>query len=407
MQYKFVTMFVIFMTMFRFAHAETLTLDFLISSALDNSPETFRILKDSMDSKSRAFETETLKNPNAEINIMANRVQSSRRIGVEFEQPLRLSNFGSRGSYAEAIRNTSDMVEKAKILELMHSVMRSYASYWILQEQERLVSQNVNYMIDKNELIELSVNEGRVDLSDSKVFSAEVLRYRNQLRNLRSKKSSSAVNLLRMAGLQYQQFEAVWPANTRVPDLASVVALVNNETSIRSLMRSRNTLAERRYAVAREDAGFPEFAPRAIIEHDFGVSDTTLLLGVNISIPIWDRNNAELARAKAEKKLAQANLELMNESNFISVLTLSFNKVELSHKSVYTYRNEVLPLWKDIQAIADEKFRNGQVSVFDLLQIRERLTNVQREMLQADLDFMEAQIELESLLGQPLKGIVE
>jgi len=407
MQYKFVTMFVICMTMFRFAHAETLTLDFLISSALDNSPETFRILKDSMDSKSRAFETETLKNPNAEINIMANRVQSSRRIGVEFEQPLRLSNFGSRGSYAEAIRNTSDMVEKAKILELMHSVMRSYASYWILQEQERLVSQNVNYMIDKNELIELSVNEGRVDLSDSKVFSAEVLRYRNQLRNLRSKKSSSAVNLLRMAGLQYQQFEAVWPANTRVPDLASVVALVNNETSIRSLMRSRNTLAERRYAVAREDAGFPEFAPRAIIEHDFGVSDTTLLLGVNISIPIWDRNNAELARAKAEKKLAQANLELMNESNFISVLTLSFNKVELSHKSVYTYRNEVLPLWKDIQAIADEKFRNGQVSVFDLLQIRERLTNVQREMLQADLDFMEAQIELESLLGQPLKGIVE
>ena len=50
---------------------------------------------------------------------------------------------------------------------------------------------------------------------------------------------------------------------------------------------------------------------------------------------------------------------------------------------------------------------NGQASILELFQMRERITNVQNEALQAYLNSIEAQIELEGLIGKRLTEIKE
>ena len=407
MKHLYLVMLLALLMPIQVVKAETLSLETVIMKALQNSPETARILNNLADADASAFEIETLKNPSAEIDITAIEDDASRSVGIEFEQPMRISNFGSRGSYASALRRTASIEQKAQILELIHSITRGYASYWALQEQEKLLSENANYARKKQKLIERAAKEGRVDTADAKIFQAEALRLEEQLLVVRAKKRSGASNLLRMAGMDQTNFDAKRPKSPVIPKLSALSNIAGNEGSIRSLLESRKALAETRYNVARQDAGFPEFAPRAVIERNFDENSTAILFGLNIAIPIWDRNNAELSRANAERQLAQSNLTAMNEQNFANILAASFEQAKATQNSASTYRNKIVPSWIDVQSLTDKKFENGQASILDLFQMRERITDVQREALQTYLNSIEARIELESLIGQSLTDIKE
>ena len=389
------------------AKAEIFSLEIVIQQALQNSPEAARILNDVANAEAEAFEIETPENPTAEMDVTAIEDNASRSIGIEFEQPLHLSNFGSRVSYADALRHTASVEQKAQMLELIHSITRSYASYWALQEQEKLLSHNADYARKKQKLVERAVREGRVDAADAKIFKAEALRLEEQLRVIRARKISGAANLLRMAGMNQTSFDAKRPKSPEIPDLISLTSLASNESSIRSLLQSRKNLADKRYQVAQQDSGFSEFAPRAAINHDFDEDSTAILFGVNIAIPIWDRNDAELSRATAERRLAQSNLKALDEQNFANVLAASYEQAKAAQMSASTYRNKIVPSWNDVQSLTDKKFENGQASILDLFQMRERITDVQSEALQTYLNSIEARIELESLVGQSLTDIKE
>lgn len=407
MKYTYILLLFALLMPLQAAKAETFSLETVIRQALQNSPETARILNDVANTEAEAFEIETLENPTAEIDVTAIEDDASRSIGIEFEQSLRLSNFGSRGSYADALRQTASIEQKAQMLELIHSITRSYASYWALQEQEKLLSQNADYARKKQKLVERAAKEGRVDAADAKIFKAEALRLEEQLRVVRARKTNGAANLLRMAGMNQTSFDAKRPKSPEIPDLISLTSLAGNEGSIRSLLQSRKTLADKRYQVAQQDSGFSEFSPRAAIDHDFDEDSTAILFGVNIAIPIWDRNNAELSRAVAEKRLAQSNLNALDEQNFANVLAASYEQAKATQTSASNYRNTIVPSWNSVQSLMDKKFENGQASILDLFQMRERITDVQSEALQTYLNSIEARIELESLIGQSLTDIKE
>lgn len=406
MKLKYIITALALLLPFQVPQAETLSLETVIEQALQNSPQTARILSDVADAEAEAFEIETPDNPRAEINITSFKDGNDNRTAeIELEQPLRLSNFGSRGNYAEALRRTASVEQKAQMLELIHTITRGYASYRALQEQEKILAANVDYANRKQRLVANAAKEGRVDASDAKIFKAEALRLEEQLRVIRARKASGAANLLRMAGMDQTSFDAERPISPEIPDLSYLTGVAGNEGSIRSLLEARKALAERRYAVARQDAGFPKFAPRAVIKQDFDTDNTTVLLGVSIALPIWDRNNAEVSRAVAERRLAQSNLNALNEQNFANVLAAAYEQAKATQISASTYRNKILPAWNEVESITDKKFENGQASILDLFQMRERMVSVQSEALQTYLNSIEARIELESLIGQSLNDV--
>ena len=406
MKLKYIITALALLLPFQVPQAATLSLETVIEQALQNSPQTARILSDVADAEAEAFEIETPDNPMAEINITSFKDGNDNRTAeIELEQPLRLSNFGSRGNYAEALRRTASVEQKAQMLELIHTITRGYASYWALQEQEKILATNVDYANRKQRLVANAAKEGRVDASDAKIFKAEALRLEEQLRVIRARKASGAANLLRMAGMDQTSFDAERPISPEIPDLSYLTGVAGNEGSIRSLLEARKALAERRYAVARQDASFPEFAPRAVIKQGFDTDNTTVLLGVSIALPIWDRNNAEVSRAVAERRLAQSNLNALNEQNFANVLAAAYEQAKATQISASTYRNKILPAWNEVESITDKKFENGQASILDLFQMRERMVSVQSEALQTYLNSIEARIELESLIGQSLNDV--
>ncbi|MCI5060585.1 MAG: TolC family protein, partial [Alphaproteobacteria bacterium] len=109
-------------------------------------------------------------------------------------------------------------------------------------------------------------------------------------------------------------------------------------------------------------------------------------------------------RASAEQKLAVQSLKALDEHNFSNVLAANFEKAKATQNAASTYQNSILPEWQKVQDLTDRKFNGGQASVLDLWQIRTRITDVKAEALQARLDAIDAQITLETFIGQTLSN---
>lgn len=383
--------------------AETLPLQTIIQAALENSPETARIMAETANARAEAFEIETPENPEFQTDATVKEDNATRGIELELEQPLRFSHFGPRGSYADALRRTASLEEKARMLEVLHSITRMYAAFWGLQEQEHILQDNVSYAREKQKLIENAAKEGRVDVSEAGIFKAEALRLEEKLKTLRTERIMAGSALLRMAGMKQQNFLAERPHLPETPPLADIMQRAETETSVRAMLENRKALAERRYAVARRDAGFPEFAPRAVLSRDFDEESTTLSLGLRVSLPVWSRNNAEMIRANAEKTLTDRSLKALGEQSFANVLAAAHERLKATRGSALSYRNSILPEWKKVQRITEKKFSGGQASVFDLWQVRGNMTEVQEEEIEMILQAVDAQIELESLIGQTME----
>ncbi|MGH1402846.1 MAG: TolC family protein [Alphaproteobacteria bacterium] len=405
MKYLHTLVFVAMVATSQQAKAETLSLETFIQQALQNSPEALRIVKDTADVEGEAVEIEALENPTIQVDLTAFEKDASRSVEIEIEQPLRLSDFGTRQAYADSLRQARRIEYKAQKLALVHALTRAYASYWALQEQEKLLSRNVSYAQDKQKLITEAALSGFVDASDAQIFKAEALRLGEQLRTLRAQKSAAAANLLRSAGMAQRGFEASRPISPHIPALGGLSSVSGGEASVKALLESRKVLADRRYALARKDAGLSEFTPRAVLERDFDEGSTSLVLGVNVAIPVWNRGRADIAKAMIERQLVKSQLNALNEYNYANFLAVTYEQAKATQASASTYRNKIVPSWDDVQKLMDRKFENGQASILDLFQMRERITSVQQESLQSYLESIDARIALESLIGSTLMNL--
>jgi outer membrane protein TolC len=379
---------------------EIFPLEKFISSALKKSPDLSRILEKIDNAYADALEIENLNNPNLEVNVNPlNNEFDNRVLEIEIEQPVRFSKFNERKSYANAMRKLADTEQKAKILEIIHSVTRGYIAFWILQEKEKLLKKYIDYVVNKKKLLEQASHDGIVDITDVILLEAESLRLLENLRFISTKKKLGASNLTRIAGVGKVSFVAVKPKAPEIPNFDYVIQLIDNEGSTRKILESRKLLAEKRYEVAKKDSKLFDFAPRFIFKQDFETNDLSLMLGVNISLPIWDRNNIELHRAIAERRSAINNLDALNARGFFNVISSLLEKIQQFKQSFDSYQEKIIPAWEEIQTITEKKFESGQVPIMDLFQMREKIDEVHKESLQRYISFIEAWLDLESLIG--------
>ena len=379
---------------------EIFPLEKFVSSALKKSPDLSRILEKIDNAYADALEIENLNNPNLEVNVNPlNNEFDNRVLEIEIEQPVRFSKFNERKSYANALRKLADTEQKAKILEIIHSVTRGYIAFWILQEKEKLLKKYIDYVVNKKKLLEQASHDGIVDITDVILLEAESLRLLENLRFISTKKKLGASNLTRIAGVSKVSFVAVKPKAPEIPNFDYVIQLIDNEGSTRKILESRKLLAEKRYEVAKKDSKLFDFAPRFIFKQDFETNDLSLMLGVNISLPIWDRNNIELHRAIAERRSAINNLDALNARGFFNVISSLLEKIQQFKQSFDSYQEKIIPAWEEIQTITEKKFESGQVPIMELFQMREKIDEIHKESLQRYISFIEAWLDLESLIG--------
>ena len=123
--------------------------------------------------------------------------------------------------------------------------------------------------------------------------------------------------------------------------------------------------------------------------------------GVSIGIPLFNRNQGEIAGSVA----TTAQLRGQRDATLRSVENDVFGTVarlDAERRQVEAYEQRLVPTATNLESLAEDSYRAGRTSVVGVLDAQRSLRDLSRESLQAALDLQLALADLEELLGTPL-----
>ncbi|MEP7118640.1 MAG: TolC family protein, partial [Acidobacteriota bacterium] len=127
----------------------------------------------------------------------------------------------------------------------------------------------------------------------------------------------------------------------------------------------------------------------------------TALVGVSVSLPIFDRNKAAAARAGGEERAALADRDALARRLTADAISLLATARVLADRSARTDRELLTPA-DAVRTAARSAFREGAVDVVRLLDAERVYSEVRRAALELRLEALAAALEARLALGEEL-----
>jgi outer membrane protein, heavy metal efflux system len=133
-------------------------------------------------------------------------------------------------------------------------------------------------------------------------------------------------------------------------------------------------------------------------DHDIGPE-------VQLQLPIFDQNQAQIA--KAEYRLAQARRTLEGQSALVvQEVRGAHARYSLARDTVRLYQEELLPLRRTSLDLAREAFAAGKTGFLSVLEVQQQLLTARREAVDQLESLLRSVPELEAACGQPLEALL-
>ena len=124
--------------------------------------------------------------------------------------------------------------------------------------------------------------------------------------------------------------------------------------------------------------------------------------GISIDLPLFSRNQGEIAQSAAASGQLQARREAtirMVESRVFGAAA----KLDALRRQVVSYSGKLLPTAASIESLAEESYKLGRIPLLTLLDAQRTLRDVRIEYLQALVEFQSAVAALEEIIGEPIQ----
>jgi cobalt-zinc-cadmium efflux system outer membrane protein len=154
-------------------------------------------------------------------------------------------------------------------------------------------------------------------------------------------------------------------------------------------------LAVRRVAL-EEARGAPLVSPFAGFKR--AGPDSTVLLGVAIPLPLFDRNQAGVARARAEADLARTELARAR-TRVLAEVELAYAAWQSAQQRVLAFQRELLPQAEEVRMIAEAAYKEGAIDLLALLDAERTRADVRQQYAQALFDHQVSLVLLEAASG--------
>jgi cobalt-zinc-cadmium efflux system outer membrane protein len=132
-----------------------------------------------------------------------------------------------------------------------------------------------------------------------------------------------------------------------------------------------------------------------------GEFDAGAQAGVSIGLPIFNRNQGEIAGARATAAQLQLRREALRRAIENEVFAAEA-RVQAGRQRVVVYRDRLVPAATTLRGLAEEGYRLGRSPLLAVLEAQRSLRDVRREYLQAQLGLQQAIAGLEETIGAPL-----
>ncbi len=259
-----------------------------------------------------------------------------------------------------------------------------------------------------NELLrfsEVRLKEGDVSPGEVIKLRLERIKYDSALANARLNLRQSKIRLLELLGstdfTRIEQIELREPFNFRDFDFGLVTL---KQTALEN--RPDIKIAEAELARAESVFKFERARSKGEIEPFAGYrrvgKDNTVLAGVNIPLPFGNRNQAAIARAEADQKIAETSL-LQARNRTMAEIETAFLAFETAREQVKVYEMGILQQADESRDISLLAYREGAIDLINLLEAQRTRTDVRNNYYQTLLSYYTSLFQLELLTGTELK----
>ncbi|MCO6454269.1 MAG: TolC family protein [Pirellulaceae bacterium] len=150
--------------------------------------------------------------------------------------------------------------------------------------------------------------------------------------------------------------------------------------------------------VRREQAQrIPNIDASLALQHDNATRDDIAGVQVEVPLPLWNRNQGGINRARADLTAARRAVNVV-ELQLTQRLAEVFQQYETAFQQVERYGEQVLPLAQQTLELVGKGYEQGEVSYLDLL-------TAQRTYFQVNLEYLDSLGELWSSL-QRIEGLL-
>jgi cobalt-zinc-cadmium efflux system outer membrane protein len=213
----------------------------------------------------------------------------------------------------------------------------------------------------------------------------------------------AVIRLLHLLGeTDFSRVEAVAGELSFAPinlDLASLKEMALRNRSDVKAAELDVTLAERRIALehARNSMDITPFAGVKRV----GI-DNTVLFGVTIPLRFNDRNQAGIARAAAEEKVANTELTIARNRALAEVES-AYRAYETARDQVTTLQRELLQQANESYTIALAAYQEGATELLALLEAQRTRAEIRQQYYRTLFDYQTGILMLEQAVGKEIK----
>ncbi len=342
--------------------------------------------------------------PNPEVNYLledfagdTSRSASSATTTYSLSQRLSLpGKRGARKSLAGEERTLTALEAQIERQRLIRLTRESYVDALAAAEKQSAAEQNLILAQQLRDAVAARVTAGKVspiELSRANVALAGARR--------------AARQATQESLLARRQLASLWGESLLSESLVDILALPNTLPDQPDSLDSSPLLKQAQARIQREQSAvslaeaqrLPDFTLSAGMKREAVTREQSVLVGVSIPIPLFDRNQGAVRSARAELSAAEAGLvaarqQLQRQRDQLLV------QREAGYQEALQLRDEVLRTASEALEATREGYRAGKFSLIDLLDAQRSLIESQSAFLAARISYHKSDAALDELLGR-------
>ncbi|NMO14620.1 TolC family protein [Pyxidicoccus fallax] len=395
------------------AHAaeRALTLDEALRLALERNPDVRAVEAEVGAARARQAGASLLlrNNPELEAALGPRRDggDSTMQYGVSLTQPVEVGGQrAARREEAQALHIAAEARLVAQRVSLVAQVREAFGRALAAGAQVELAAEAVELAGQALQAAEERYREGDASRIEVNTARVEAGRARRERLVAEGRRKVALGALMLLVGLEADESVAVQgtlePASTGpLPELSQWMTRARDGR--RELVVAREELraaeAGERLA-AREAIPSPRLGVAYNREEDAHIVQGTL----GLTLPLFQRNQAERGAARARAIQARAALEGM-ERRVAQEVQLAMERRRVADEALRSFTGEVLEAARENAELATEGYRAGQLDFLQLVLLRREALEARRGHIEALEELNAASAELERVVGAGLPAL--
>ena len=322
-------------------------------------------------------------------------------IGASYSETIEL------GGKRKLRQNVADLAVSAAEAQFADTMRRGIAAVKRLYFDALLARYNVDIAIENRQTFQQLVQFNVARFQQGAIAESEVIKVRLErikfdtaIKQSELIQRQATIRLLERLGESVFTKDIVGQMDSRQfnADLSSL-----KETALAE--RPDIQAAERELAAANERLVLEQAKAKPDVTPFVGykrlAQDNTILFGVSVPLKTRDKNQAGIARALADQKASQSQLQLIR-NRAVAEVESAYAAFETARDQVQTFRNELLNEADESRSIALAAYQEGATQLLPLLDAQRTRSEVRQQYFRTLFDYQTSLIDLELAVGKEL-----